>query len=1107
MLKLILGRAGVGKTQALLRAITQSGGARPALLIVPEQHSHDAERALCAAGGPQVSLYAEVLSFTRLASRVFSMTGGLAEPTLDAGGRLLLMDLALKQVQDRLKLYARPSRKPQFLSRLAATVDECKSAGITPDKLLRVSEETQGETADKLWDLSLICGAYDALTAARGADLRDRLTKLAAALGSSGWARGRDVYLDCFTDLTHQERLVLEQLLTQAHSVTVALTCDSLQGEEEVFAPARRTAAQLLDLARRAGVEAEVEVRLPPASAAGGQAAAAPKTGVSEPWWGPFSGGSVEIFRARTPFSEVERAAGEIVRLVRTNPGTLRWRDIQVTARNLEGTYGPLISLIFPRYGIPVFLSKMDDILQKPVLLLVVSALDVVANGYRYEDVFRLLKTGLAGLSLEEVDELENYALKWDIKGSKWTQKSPWTMHPEGFGLPWTDDHRTWVERLDALRRKVSEPLELLRKTGDKTAAGLCLALYNYLETIGLPRRLKERSGELQALGEGALAQEYGQLWDILCAALEQCADLLGDTPMDWEEFPRLMKLILSQYSVGAIPASLDQVTAGDMPRLAHKHCKVLFLLGADDGQLPAAAPSPGLLADADREILARFGLESAPQLTDKLWREQTIAYETCSLPTLRLVVSYPAVDAEGGERRPSFLIRQLRVACPGVGITDEAGAGEDYRLMAPRPALALAGRERAAGEALRSLPDYAPLMERLDRAAGMERGSLTRPAVEALYGRRVPMSASRMDKYRSCHFSYFMEFGLKARPRKSAGFRAPEYGTFVHYVLEHILQERRRGDVPTRAQVAAVIRRYVEEELGGLENETPRFRYLFDRLQKSVYAVVENVCQELDSSEFEPMAFELGFGKGKALPPVEFTAEGITVSVSGFVDRVDGWVRGDKLYLRVVDYKTGRKSFDLTDVWNGLGLQMLLYLFTLKEEGKALFGGREIVPAGVLYLPARDAVISGSRTMTEEARRAKVDDELRRKGLVLDDPAVLEAMEGGEGAPRFLPVKLTKAGTFTGDALVSAERLGRLEKHTLRILRDVAAELSAGNIAADPFWKGPRENACRFCDYAAACQFREGQGGDRRRWFPSVKAPEFWAGLEGRESPEESGE
>lgn len=1089
MLKLLLGRSGTGKSAAILKTMAAEAAHRPQVLIVPEQHSHDTERRLCSLAGNRVSLHAEVLSFTRLASRVFSVTGGLADPMLDAGGRLLLMDVALKSVGEQLKVYIKPSRKPQFLSQLAATVDECKSAHITPEKLLEVSKATGGEMGDKLYDLSLICGAYDALCEQRGADPRDRLTRLACALDDCPWGEGKDVYIDSFTDFTVQERQVIERLLKQARTVTVALTCDSLNGgEEDVFAPARRTAHKLLSLARSVGSACDVETRLtmPDGVAQGIVQTEAHLfdhpirsiSGVPE---------GISLCRCASPYEEVERCAAAFCRLIREG---YRCRDLAVTARSME-TYGPLIELIFPRYGLPVFLSRMDDVLQKPILALVTGALDAVAGEYRYEDMFRYLKTGLAALTPDQVDQLENYVLKWDLRGSAWTQKKNWDKHPEGYGLEWKSFQREQVERLDALRRQVAEPLERLRKAENKTGSGLALALYGFLEEIGLPKRLSLRARELQK-EDPVLCAEYNQLWEILCAALEQCDSLLGDTPMEWEEFARLFRLVLSQYQVGAIPVSLDRITAGEMPRLAHKHCKVLYLLGADDGTIPAVAPSPGLLADEDREVLARYGLESAPRLTDKLWREMTIVYETCALPSDRLVVSWPTAGSDGGERRPAFLVKYLRSLFPDL----PAAAGEeDPRLWAPRPALELAGENSEARCALKALPGYRETVERMESAAVIERGSLTRPAVEALYGQRVPMSASRMDKYRSCHFSYFMQYGLAAKPRKKATFAATDYGTFVHYILEHILPVRKAGEIPTKDQVSALIKRYVDEELGGLEGETARFRYLFARLEKTVYAVVKNVCEELERSDFKPVAFELGFGNSEdaSLPPVELTVDGLTISLTGYVDRLDAWEKDGRLYLRVVDYKTGRKSFDFTDVKNGLGLQMLIYLFTLKEKGKELFGGKEIVPAGVLYLPARDEAVHGSRGMSEAERQKAVDKQLERKGLVLSDPAVLEAMEHGEEGFRFLPLKVKTSGEITGKALVTVEQLGKLQRHTQKALEDVARELSAGKIAADPIWSNERKNACLWCDYAAACQFRENHGGDKKRRMAAITAEEFW--------------
>jgi ATP-dependent helicase/nuclease subunit B len=309
-------------------------------------------------------------------------------------------------------------------------------------------------------------------------------------------------------------------------------------------------------------------------------------------------------------------------------------------------------------------------------------------------------------------------------------------------------------------------------------------------------------------------------------------------------------------------------------------------------------------------------------------------------------------------------------------------------------------------------------------------------------------------------------------------------------------------SDEQIEALTEDAIRRYIQEVLGGLEQQTPRFRYLFLRLQRTMKLVIQNVVEELRSSQFQPMFFELGFGWGKALPPVEVTQEDITLSVSGFVDRVDGWLKDGRLYLKVVDYKTGRKSFDFTDIWNGLGLQMLLYLFALEDHGK-LLGQEEVIPVGVLYLPARDAVISGNRDMGDGEKQRLIDKELTRKGLILDEPTVLEAMEyPSEQGIRFLPIRVSaKTGKITGDALVTAEQLGRLKGHIQTILKEICIQMRQGEITADPYWRGPTQNACLYCDYSSACHFEEGVGDDHRRWIPSIRNSEFWSYLNEQES------
>ncbi len=1110
MLKLVIGRSGTGKSTLLLRRACEQADCQN-ILLVPEPQSHEMERRLCQQGGSRVCLHAEVLTFSRLANRIFQTAGGLGRSELDNGGRLLLMGRAVQAVSGQLSIYARPSRRPAFLSGLLETSDELKSCCISPNELSRAGQEMGGSTGEKLKDLGLICATYDAMTAQTALDPRERLSRAAEKLAGCGWASDMHFYVDGFVDFTPQQLELISLLLEQGESVTVALTCDHLEEDEDgagIFSPARRTAMQLSRMARERKQTCTVEVCETPSPAR-----SAAMTALEGRLFGPLEGesvpcaGDIQLFSAPDPRTEVEWTAARILELVRKEG--LRFRDIGVTARGYQ-RYDALVESVFDRYGIPVFRSAMSDILQKPVLALVTAALDAVSGGYSYDDMFRYLKTDLTDLNREERDLLENYVLKWDLRGSRWTQEAPWTMHPRGYGFALEEEDRSLLEQMDALRRKVSAPLERLRTGRDHTGRGRAMALYALLEEIGLHQRLEERTAQLRQQGQLGLAEEYRQLWEILCGGLEQCAQLLGDTPVGLDEFSGLLKLVLSQYEVGTIPVSLDRVTAGELGRQSGHNIKVLFLLGADDSALPAVSPVSGLLSDDDRELLAAYGVELGLRGTDRLYREMTDIYMACTRPDQKLLVTFSMRGSGGEELRPSFLVERLRHIFPDL-VTQDEGDGL-FRLAAPRPALEQAGNIPQVRDVLGSMPQWAPQVERLERARGWQRGSLSRQSVDQLYGKRVPMSASRMDKYKSCHFSYFMQYGLRAQPRRSAGFDAPEYGTFVHYVLEHVLRDggwrAKDGSVDRdklKALTGQTVARYVLEELGGLEHQTARFRYLFHRLLSGVEQVVDNVVQELASSRFAPIAFELGFGRDKDLPPVELEQDGVRLSVTGFVDRVDGWLHEDKLYLRVVDYKTGSKSFDLTEVANGMGLQMLLYLFTLRQKGLELYG-KEIVPAGVLYIPARDVIVSGSRAMTEEEHRQLVDKQLRRKGLVLDEPEVLDAMEQpGESGIRFLPVKISKSGAVSGDALVSAKRFARLERHVERVLRDICSELAAGNIAADPFWRGPDKNACRFCDYAAACHFEEGWGGDCRRWMSGMKAAQFWDSVEKADAvPEE---
>ena len=627
------------------------------------------------------------------------------------------------------------------------------------------------------------------------------------------------------------------------------------------------------------------------------------------------------------------------------------------------------------------------------------------------------------------------------------------------------------------------------------------LRLQDALET---QMKAQAQAGRLQE------AEETAQLWEILCGVLDQFVEIVGEEPMELEEFTRLLRQVLTQYSVGTIPVSLDQVQVSGVARNDRHTAKYLFLLGANDHVLPTPGQGGGILGEDDRAELARRGVELAPTGMDQMGIELQNLYAALAQPTQGLTVSWPAADVSGAELRPAFVVDRLLSLFPALRVEREPAA-KPYRLTAPLPALESAVPGGALWRRLEAVPAFRPRLEAMARAAHQTRGSLSPGAVRALYGKSAGMTASRLERIRTCHFSYFMEYGLKARPRTPAAFDAPQIGTFLHFLLERVTRDvQALGGFAQVDQDAlhALIRKYIEEyvekELRNFQNRNARFRYLFARLRTTAYAVMDQAAEELRRSDFVPLAFELSFGDGPEsdIPAVVISEPDGELRIGGKVDRVDGWLRDGKLYLRVVDYKSGKKAFDLAAVRMGLDIQMLLYLFTLQKAGPSYFG-REIEPAGVLYLPARDDILSARRNIPPEKLQAEREKQLRRSGLLLAEPQVLQAMEHEAlTEPRYLPLRVNKSGDLSG-SLASAAQLGKLGRYVDKLLRDIAGEIRGGVIDADPCCHTEEDSPCRYCDWAPACHFQDGRDGDRLHYILPVKPGEFWQEIEGIEGKE----
>ena len=1098
MLTIWIGRAGSGKSARVLETMGRERENRPQLLLVPEHTSHEAELDLCRACGPTASRNAEVLTFQSLATRVLSETGGLAEVTLDNGGKLLTMRRCLQELHSNLKVFGRPSQRAAFLHQLTTLADEFYAYQIAPETLYRHVADMEGAMGDKLRDVALIFAAYDARLRNGETDVRSRVQKLHDSLPQSHYLDGKDLYLDGFSFFNKQEESVLALALRRCHSVTVTLLGDR---SGQLFQNAAAQKERLVRMAREAGVECRLAYLSRQDDSPLGHLER--HCFGSDAVWEEETG-AVTLYQAATAYTEVEYVSARIRQLAAQG---YRYRDIAVASRSMD-SYGPLLESLFRRDGIPAYISRRSDILEKPVMTLLLSAVDAVTGGFEYEDMFRYLKTGMTGVTAAECDLLENYVIRWDIRGNMWLRDVPWTLNPDGYGLDMTEERTVRLEEINRIREKVRGPLSALADGLKQRPAARDKArtLYEFAAAAGVPDALREKADELLSAGQVQLAEEYAQLWQIFCDVLDQFVEILGDTELDGEEFARLLRLVLTQYSVGTIPATLDQVKVSEITRNDRHRVRVLFLLGANDHLLPKIEKDGGVLDSDDRQALAQRDIPLSDATFDALDNELQNIYACLAQPTEQLHISWPVTDVTGAELRPSFVVERVRLLFPRLKVQRENGA---YRMTLPATALCAAGENEALWWYFEGQPRYAAALAAMARARRMERGRLSPEAVQSLYGRSIAMSASRIDRVKSCHFGYFMEYGLRARERKKAGFEAPEVGTFLHYLLENVNREvKEQGgygqvdDEALRHMVKRYVERYAATQIQEYQNKSARFRYLFSRLRETAYTIIISIAKEMRQSDFQPVEFELSFGgRDGHLPAITVREGGASLSVSGKVDRVDGWLHDGKLYLRVVDYKTGKKSFDLTDIRYGLGIQMLLYLFTLEREGQAYFG-YPIVPCGVLYQPARSVILRQDRNISDEKLKAALESELRRTGLVLGEPEVLRAMEHSAlETPCYLPISVKKDGTLSGD-IATAAQLGHLGRYVDRLLHQIAGEIAHGNIDADPYARGPQDSACTYCAFASACYFDESR--DKRRQLHKTDSGEFWAMLE-KENGEEA--
>ena len=1044
------------------------------ILIVPEQFSFETERRLCALGGDPIVRFAEVLSFSRLADRVFSVVGGACIKTLDQSGRLIAIAGALEQVRSRLKIYGTYITKPEFLLQLLQIHDEFKSYGVSADAVRRVFPVLTGTLAEKMEELTLILETYDTVCSGAKLDPMMRPELLASALSESDYAQDREIIVDGFTDFTAQELNILCALLRTAGNVTVCLCCDGLLRGQSVFSPVRDTAKALAALAERYGIDCARQEIPVTADADDLLHLSSHLFSSALPVW---DAPAPHILRsdADTVYDECLCAVGQIQRLL-TDGARLR----QIAVACTDPSYLPVLENLFSRYHLFCYISGAQDVLQKSVLQGVLSALRAAASGMDAEDVADYLNAGISGISADACDRLKNYAFVWKLRGTLW--ESEFTRDPYGYDGGDPVRSARLLSDLNEARRTAVEPLLSLKSglAAAKNTAQQVLALYRFLEQIDLRRRLSDRADALCRQNRLQQAQEYAQLYGILTDTMEQVYGVLGETVRTPEEFHNFFRAALSQHTVGTVPATLDCIRIGLLSDLRDARTEHLLLLGASDGLLPSGAPTVGLLSDAERKLLTQAGLTLAPDAGARLDRELLCAYTVLTAPTQTLYISCTA-------DQPGYLYERLKKMFPQCRCVHPS----------PLPVTPLQAAASVCAQGTAAVPTLSEHTERLRQRAAYTPGSLSQPTVTALYGEQIRLSASKIDKFASCKFAFFLRYGLSAAQRKEAAVDAPIFGTFVHEVLEktakqvmaeggfHTVSEQRLDEL-----AGSFAEQFIRERLNGTDGKSERELSLLRKNLDEIRGIVRELWEELRQSEYLPEGFELEFFGDSA---VEIAGQTASCRVVGMVDRVDLFRSDGKTYLRIVDYKTGIKSFDYTDILSGIGLQMLIYLFALQSQAKERFGSA-VIPAGVLYFPARLPVLSGTERMDDAAAEQARRSQLRRKGLLLDDERSLQAMEPAEGSPRYLPYKILRSGERSGD-LATGEQISLLREYVFRTLADMTDEIFSGTLTPDPYVRGTSDSSCKYCEYRTVCHIDSGKIPVRS--LKATSASRFWDTLE----------
>ena len=1111
-LRFCFGPSGAGKSHRIYEEIMQRAAEEPGrnfLIIVPDQFTMQTQKDLVMRSDRDGILNIDVLSFGRLSHRILEEVGTKEMPVLDDTGKSLVLQKVAADLKEQLPAMGSLLHKQGYIHEVKSAISEFMQYGISTqdmDKLI-TSAQKRGALAMKLKDLKTLYRGFQDYIRDHFITTEETLDVLRRSLSKSKILKGSVVVFDGFTGFTPIQNRLIQELMRVCAETIVTVTIGvgedpyKMDGEQKLFHLSKKTVADLEKLAAEAEVERgeDLFVKGGPNRFAKAPALHYLEQNLFRYQYEPYAGEQQEIhmFEALSPREEVHQTALYIRHLIREQGMT--YRDIAVVIGDLEG-YASYVETEFGQLEIPCFLDRTRGIVLNPMIEYIKSALQLYIKDFSYDTVFHFLRSGMADISREEIDELENYVIRTGARGYR-TYSRLFTRRTEelqGNAEGSEQAEEKTMERLNRIRQQFMDAVEILHMGSQEKAGDYVSHLYDFLEQNQVQQKLLNYQQQFEKEGDLSRAREYAQIYRLVMDLLDQVYELLGEEEISRQEFADILEAGFGEITVGTIPQNVDRIVVGDMERTRLKQVKVLFFLGVNDGNIPKNASKGGIISDMDREFLIESGTEMSPSPRQQMYIQRLYLYLNMTKPSEQLYLSYAKVNSEGKGIRPSYLIDTVRKLFPAMSVEYPQNRSRLEQIE---------GRQEGARYLAEELREYVEgtlpeeerqdfyLMYRAYEADAAGRDLLTRAAfrryresglsrivARALYGQQLENSVSRLETYAACACRHFLQYGLSLQEREEFGFEVSDMGNVYHAVLENFagkLAEFGRTWWDFDENFAAKAVKESVEAYAATYGETvlyssARNEYAITRMSRILTRTVLTLQKHLKQGSFQPDDYELSFRFAEDLDSIHVDlSEDEKMHLQGRIDRIDVSEDAEHVYVKVIDYKSGNRKFDLAALYYGLQLQLVVYMNAAMEMESRKHPDKEIVPAALLYYHIDDPTIETPVELTDEQINEQILAKLRMNGVVNSDPGVVERLDRYmQDKSVVIPVEKKKDGSFSArSGVLSREEMQLISSYVDAKIRSIGREILDGKIAANPYEKG-NEEACTYCAYKKVCGF-----------------------------------